>query len=44
MVSIYDHAAGQEALHRFIDIFYTNVLADPLLIPAAAPLGTEDPP
>ncbi|MCF2527695.1 group II truncated hemoglobin [Yinghuangia soli] len=33
MVSLYDHAGGHEALHRFIDIFYASVLADPLLQP-----------
>jgi hemoglobin len=33
MESIYEHAGGYEALHRFIDIFYGSVLADPLLQP-----------
>ena len=33
MESIYEHAGGYEALHRFIDIFYSSVLADPLLQP-----------
>jgi hemoglobin len=31
--SIYDHAGGHDALHRFIDVFYGSVLADPLLQP-----------
>ena len=31
--SIYDHAGGQAGLHRFIDVFYSSVLADPLLQP-----------
>ena len=33
MESIYDHAGGGEALHRFVDIFYSSVLADSLLKP-----------
>jgi hemoglobin len=33
METIYEHAGGYEALHRFIDIFYGSVLADPLLQP-----------
>jgi hemoglobin len=31
--SIFEHAGGQQALHDFIDIFYSNVLADPILHP-----------
>lgn len=33
MPTLYDHAGGHEALRRFIDIFYSSVLADPLLQP-----------
>ncbi|MEV0201342.1 group II truncated hemoglobin [Nonomuraea sp. NPDC050691] len=33
MVSLYEHAGGHEALHRFVDLFYGSVLADPLLQP-----------
>jgi hemoglobin len=33
MPSLYDHAGGEAALHRLEDIFYTSVLADPLLQP-----------
>jgi hemoglobin len=33
MESIFEHAGGLPALHRFIDAFYSSVLADPLLIP-----------
>ena len=33
MESLYDHAGGHERLRRFIDIFYSSVLADPLLHP-----------
>ncbi|MGI8692128.1 MAG: group II truncated hemoglobin [Geodermatophilaceae bacterium] len=33
MPSLYDHAGGQAALHRFIDSFYSSVLADPVLQP-----------
>ncbi|GAA4975101.1 hypothetical protein GCM10023205_47400 [Yinghuangia aomiensis] len=33
MVTLYEHAGGEEGLHRFIDIFYGSVLADPLLKP-----------
>jgi hemoglobin len=28
---LYEHAGGHEALHRFVDIFYSSVLADPVL-------------
>jgi hemoglobin len=31
--SILDHAGGEPALRRFIDIFYSSVLADPILQP-----------
>src|ERR1041384_7790711 len=33
MESLYDHAGGQDGPHRFIDLFYSSVLADPLLQP-----------
>src|SRR5580692_6356106 len=33
MESIYDHAGGHDALHHFVEVFYTSVLADPLLQP-----------
>jgi hemoglobin len=33
MESIYDHAGGHDALHHFVDVFYSSVLADPLLHP-----------
>jgi hemoglobin len=33
MPTLYEHAGGEEALHRFIDLFYKSVLADPLLQP-----------
>jgi hemoglobin len=33
MESIFEHAGGYDALHRFIDIFYGSVLADPVLHP-----------
>jgi hemoglobin len=33
MESIFEHAGGYDALHRFIDIFYGSVLADPVLRP-----------
>ena len=29
--SLYDHAGGDEALHRLEELFYEKVLADPLL-------------
>jgi hemoglobin len=31
--TIYEHAGGYPALHRFVDIFYSSVLADPVLQP-----------
>ncbi|HEY0470180.1 MAG TPA: group II truncated hemoglobin [Kribbella sp.] len=31
--SLYEHAGGWGALRRFVDIFYTDVLADPVLQP-----------
>jgi hemoglobin len=33
MESLYDHAGGQDGLHRFVDTFYQTLLADPLLQP-----------
>ncbi|WP_248960038.1 group II truncated hemoglobin [Sphaerisporangium perillae] len=33
MKTLFEHAGGQEGLRRFIDTFYTSVLADPLLQP-----------
>jgi hemoglobin len=33
MPSLYEHAGGEEALHRLEDVFYSSVLADPLLQP-----------
>jgi hemoglobin len=33
METLYDHAGGQQGLHRFVDIFYRSVLADPVLQP-----------
>jgi hemoglobin len=33
MPSLYEHVGGHAALRRFIDIFYSSVLADPLLQP-----------
>jgi hemoglobin len=31
--TLFEHAGGEEALHRFIDIFYSSVLSDPMLQP-----------
>lgn len=31
MTSLYEHAGGDEGLHRLEDLFYTKVLADPVL-------------
>ncbi|WP_151483433.1 group II truncated hemoglobin [Streptomyces albicerus] len=31
MTSLYEHAGGEEALHRLEEIFYTKALADPVL-------------
>jgi hemoglobin len=31
--TIYEHAGGYDGLHRFIDVFYGSVLADPVLQP-----------
>jgi hemoglobin len=31
--SLYEHAGGREGLHRFVDVFYASVLADPVLRP-----------
>ncbi len=33
MPSLYEHAGGEDALHRLEDTFYTSVLGDPLLQP-----------
>lgn len=33
MPSLYEHAGGEEALHRLEDTFYSSVLADPVLHP-----------
>ena len=33
MTSLYEHAGGDEGLHRLEDLFYSKVLADPLLQP-----------
>ncbi|MQY16631.1 hypothetical protein SRB5_68330 [Streptomyces sp. RB5] len=33
MTSLYDHAGGAEALRRFIDVFYSTLLEDPVLQP-----------
>jgi hemoglobin len=33
MPSLYEHAGGEEGLHRLEDTFYSSVLADPLLQP-----------
>ncbi|KAB2376915.1 group II truncated hemoglobin [Actinomadura montaniterrae] len=33
MRTLYEHAGGHEGLHRFIDVFYGSLLADPLLKP-----------
>ena len=33
MQTLYEHAGGESGLHRFIEIFYGHVLADPLLQP-----------
>ncbi|WP_432978959.1 group II truncated hemoglobin [Dactylosporangium sp. CA-233914] len=33
METLYEHAGGEQGLHRFVDIFYASVLADPLLQP-----------
>lgn len=33
MPSLYEHAGGEEALHHLEDVFYSCVLADPLLQP-----------
>jgi len=33
MSSLYEHAGGEEAIHRLEDLFYSSVLADPLLKP-----------
>jgi hemoglobin len=33
MENLFDHAGGVEALQRYTDLFYSSVLADPLLQP-----------
>ena len=33
METIFQYAGGTPALHRFVEVFYTSVLADPLLQP-----------
>jgi hemoglobin len=33
MPTLYEHAGGEEAIHRLEEIFYASVLADPLLQP-----------
>lgn len=33
MASLYEHAGGEEAIHRLEEAFYASVLADPLLQP-----------
>jgi hemoglobin len=33
MENLFEHAGGVEALHRYTDLFYSGVLADPLLQP-----------
>ncbi len=33
MPTLYEHAGGEDALHRLEDIFYSSVLADPILQP-----------
>jgi len=33
MPSLFEHAGGEEALHRLEQVFYESVLADPLLQP-----------
>src|ERR1700677_2587673 len=33
MASLYEHAGGEEGMHRLEDTFYSSVLADPILSP-----------
>jgi hemoglobin len=33
MPSLYEHAGGEEAIHRLEELFYSSVLADPVLKP-----------
>jgi hypothetical protein len=33
MEALYEHAGGSAAIRRFVDTFYSSVLADPLLRP-----------
>jgi hemoglobin len=44
MSSLYEHAGGEEALHRLEEVFYAKVLADPVLrrlFPKAQPHHVE---
>jgi truncated hemoglobin YjbI len=38
MPTLFEHAGGEEALHRREDAFYASVLRDPLLQPLLHPL------
>lgn len=40
MTTLYEHAGGEEGLHRLEEVFYSKVLADPLLQPL---FGTGQP-
>lgn len=31
--TMFEHAGGEQVIRRFVDIFYSSVLADPVLIP-----------
>jgi len=33
VTSLYEYAGGQATIQRFIDVFYSSVLADPILVP-----------
>jgi hemoglobin len=33
METLYEHAGGEKGLHEFLSVFYTKILADPLLQP-----------
>jgi hemoglobin len=33
METLYEHAGGEKGLHEFLRVFYTKILADPLLQP-----------
>jgi hemoglobin len=41
MPSLFEYAGGEEALHRLEDLFYTSVLADPVLQPLFGSGRTE---